>query len=256
MSAPVFLVPDLPAASTGDVITVSGPEGHHAMAVQRLRVGEQVELVDGRGGRALGSVHEESTKRDLRVRVASYRVEGAQVPRIVVVQAIPKSDRADRAIELMTEVGVDVIIPWQAEHCVTRWSGERGHKAHASWVRTAQEATKQSRRARVPIIEAVSTTADVAARIREACERGACAWALHEAAQDGAPEELDTPEVWLVVGPEGGISPRELANLSTAGATPVRLGSTVFRASSAGAIAAAVVSTLTGRWSDSHARMR
>lgn len=256
MSAPVFLLPDLPAASAGDVIVVAGNEGHHAMAVARLRVGERVDVVDGTGGRVRGVVHDSSTNRELHVRVEAYCIEDVQVPRIVVVQAIPKSDRGDRAVELMTEVGVDVIIPWQAAHCVTRWSGERGDKAHRSWVRTAQEASKQSRRARVPMIEPACTTSQLVTLVRDACTNGARVWALHETAEADVPTAIDAPEVWLIVGPEGGISPSELTDLTAAGATAVRLGSAVFRTSSAGAIAAAVVSTLTGRWSDTHARMR
>lgn len=226
------------------------------MAVARLHAGERVDVVDGSGGRASGVVHDSSTNRELHVRVETYRIEDARVPRLVVVQAIPKSDRGDRAVEIMTEAGVDVIIPWQAEHCVTRWSGDRGDKAHRSWIRTAQEASKQSRRARVPIIESPCTTPQLVTQVRDAHANGACVWALHEAGEAEIPTHLDAPAVWLIVGPEGGISPRELADLTSAGATPVRLGSAVLRTSSAGAIAAAVVSTLTGRWSDPHARMR
>lgn len=225
------------------------------MTVQRLRVGEPVDVVDGRGTRIRGAVDAESTPGELHVRVASVAYEEPHLPCIVVVQALPKSDRGERAVELLTEVGVDVIVPWQAENCVTRWAGERGAKAHAKWVTTARESTKQSRRSHVPLVESPCTTSELVSRVREAASRGAPVLVLHEEAEDVMPSLVDATEVWLIVGPEGGVSPREIADLTAAGAVPVRLGSAVFRTSSAGVIAAAVVSTLTGRWSGARARM-
>lgn len=254
MSAPVFLRPDLPDVTAGSIVVVTGPEAHHALAVQRLRAGELVEVVDG-GGMRVSGVVEESTSKDLHVRVIECVEEPAASPRIVIVQAIPKGDRGERAVELLTEVGVDAVIPWQAQNCVTRWSGERGEKAHGKWISTARESTKQSRRSWLPIVEAPCTTAEVCERVRAARERGATVWLLHEGADLREPENPDADEVWLLVGPEGGVSGDEVDALSAAGAHPVRLGTTVFRTSTAGAVAAAVVSTLTGRWTSTRARM-
>jgi 16S rRNA (uracil1498-N3)-methyltransferase len=86
-------------------------------------------------------------------------------------------------------------------------------------------------------------------------ERGAATWLLDEGAALREPERPDTDEVWLIVGPEGGVSDHEVEALTAAGATSIRLGPTVFRTSTAGAVAAAVVSTLTGRWMSMRARM-
>lgn len=254
MSAPVFLHPDLPDVTAGDVIVVTGPEAHHALVVQRLRAGEFVEVVDGRGMRVSGVVDDTSSP-DLRVRVIECSAEPAALPRIVVVQSIPKGDRGERAVELMTEVGVDAVIPWQAQNCVTRWSGERGEKAHAKWISTGRESAKQSRRSWSLVVEAPCTTAEVCERVRTARARGAAVWLLHESADLRDPGVPDSDEVWLIVGPEGGVSDHEVDALTAAGATPVRLGSTIFRTSTAGAVAAAVVSTLTGRWTSTRARM-
>lgn len=254
MSAPVFLDPDLPAVSAGEVVILTGDEAHHAVAVQRLRAGEDVVLVDGRGARVSGVV-DSTSPREMRVRVVEHVREPSSAPRITVVQAIPKGDRAERAVELLTEVGVDVIIPWQAQNCVARWSGERGERAHAKWITTAREAAKQSRRAWLPMVEALATTDQLCDQVRAARERGADVWLLHEVAELSEPVSPNSDEVWLIVGPEGGVSAPEVAELVSAGAIPVRLGSTVFRTSTAGAVAVAVVSTLTGRWMNVHARM-
>lgn len=254
MSAPVFLHPDLVDVTAGDVVVVTGPEAHHALSVQRLRAGERVEVVDGVGTRVSGVV-ESPTSKDLHVRVIDSVQEPAASPRIVVVQAIPKGDRGERAVELLTEVGVDVVIPWQAQNCVTRWLAERGEKARGKWISTARESAKQSRRSWSPVVDVACTTDDVCDHVRASRGRGAVIWLLHQEAELQEPEIPAADEVWLIVGPEGGVSDHEVEALTAAGATPVRLGATVFRTSSTGAVAAAVVSTLTGRWTSTRARM-
>lgn len=241
MSRPVFLREDL----AGDVLLLDGPEGRHAAAVRRLRAGEQVEVVDGAGGRAVCTVR--SAGRDsVELEVVHRAREPAPAPRLVLVQALAKGERGELAVELATEVGVDEIVPWSAERCVVRWDGARAAKGLARWRATAREAAKQSRRAWLPAVGDVASTAQVAARVHDA----ACALVLHEAAP--APlAALDPPargDVVLVVGPEGGISDREVEALTAAGALAVRLGPTVLRTSTAGAVAAAVVSARAGRW--------
>jgi 16S rRNA (uracil1498-N3)-methyltransferase len=244
MSAPVFLCEDLQASR----IVLDGAEGRHAAGSRRMAAGEAVDLVDGRGTRA--SCRVLSSGRDtLTLEVVGREVEPPPALRVVLVQALPKGDRGELAVELATEVGVDEVVPWVAARCVMQWKGERGDKQHARWASTAREAAKQSRRAWVPPVTALHTTAQVAARIAATTGVGT-ALVLHEAA--GAPlSAVDLPaagEVLLVVGPEGGIDERELEAFAAAGARTVRLGSTVLRTSTAGAAAAAVVSTRTGRW--------
>lgn len=240
MSAPLFLADDLRA----DRIVLTGPEGRHAATVRRLRVGEAVDLADGRGTRAACTVA--AVRRDeLELEVHARTTEPAPSPRVVLVQALAKGDRGERAVELATEVGVDEIVPWSAARCVVRWEGERGAKALARWRSTAREAGKQSRRAWLPEVTEPATTAQVAERLSSAH-----GLVLHEEAADPlASVALRTDgDLLLVVGPEGGLSEGELATFREAGASVVRLGQSVLRTSSAGAVAAAVVSARTPRW--------
>ncbi len=149
-------------------------------------------------------------------------------------------------METMTEVGVDVVVPWQAERCVARWPADRAAKSLARWRSAAREAAKQARRARLPEVTALASSADVAARIAAA----ASAVLL----EPGAAESLarlplpDHGDIVLVVGPEGGVSPAEVAAFTDAGAVPARLGESVLRTSTAGAVAAAVLMSRCGRW--------
>ena len=237
MSAPVFLTEDI----APDVVVLSGPEGRHAASVRRMRAGEALDLCDGRGGRASGVVV--AVGRDeVTVEVRSRVVEPAPSPRVVLVQALAKGDRGELAVELATEVGVDQVVPWAASRCVVKWDGERGEKALQRWRSTAREAGKQSRRAWLPEVAPVHSTAQVAARLA-----GSCGLVLHEAASVPltSVDLTGVPEVVLVVGPEGGVAPEELEVL---GGTAVRLGPSVLRTSTAGAAAASVVLARTGRW--------
>jgi len=236
VSNPVFFCADL----SGERLVLDGPEGRHAATVRRMRVGEELDLVDGVGTRCTGKVLA-TTKDTVAVAVTQRVVEPAPSPRITLVQALAKGDRGELAVELATEVGVDTVVPWAAARCIVSWSGERGEKALERWRSTAREAGKQSRRAWFPVVTDPVTTDRIGAL-------PGLLLVLHEAAEETlSAVDLDD-DVLLVVGPEGGITPEELVVLLAAGGRAVRLGPSVLRTSTAGAAAAAVVSSRTGRW--------
>lgn len=242
-TAPLFLVDELPA---GPALLLDGPEGRHAAAAKRLRPGEAVQVTDGRGG--LASCVVAGGARDTLSLTITQRVAvPAPAVRVVLAQALVKGDRGELAVELATEAGVDEIVPWRAARCVARWDdGPRGDKALTRWRSTVREAAKQARRPWLPPVAEPVGTAELAAR---AATAGA-ALVLHEAAQQLL-TDVTLPaagELLLVVGPEGGVSDEELARLSGAGATPVRLGPEVLRASTAAAVALGALGVLTGRW--------
>ncbi|MGW7314238.1 16S rRNA (uracil(1498)-N(3))-methyltransferase [Streptomyces sp. NPDC054865] len=247
MTAPVFVVEEVPA---GPEFVLDGPEGRHAVSVKRLNPGEEVVLTDGRGRWAEAVVKSAEGKDRLVVSVTEVSEEAEPAVRITVVQALPKGDRGEVAVETMTETGVDAIVPWQASRCITQWRGDRGAKSLAKWRATARESGKQSRRVRFPEVAEALSTKQVAALLAEAD----LAMVLHEDrdAASGALATAPLPEagsVVLVVGPEGGVSPEELAVFAQAGARPYRLGHSVLRTSTAGTAAAAVLLARTGRWS-------
>ncbi|MFD8416359.1 16S rRNA (uracil(1498)-N(3))-methyltransferase [Streptomyces sp. HUAS TT3] len=247
MTAPVFVVEEVPA---GPEFVLDGPEGRHAVSVKRLNPGEEVVLTDGRGGWAEAVVKAAEGKDRLAVAVSATGREPEPEVRITVVQALPKGDRGEVAVETMTETGVDAIVPWQASRCITQWRGDRGAKSLAKWRNTAREAGKQSRRVRFPEVAEAMTTKQVAALLADAD----LAVVLHEDRDhpSGALATAELPaagSIVLVVGPEGGVSPEELALFAEAGAHPFRLGPSVLRTSTAGTAATAVLLARTGRWS-------
>jgi len=238
---PLFFVEHLPA---GDRVLLDGDEGRHAARVRRVGVGEAVLIADGLGAVAdcrVTAVAEDTVE----LAVVQRRVLTPPDPLLIVAQAPPKGDRAELAVELMTEVGVDEIVPWPSERAVVRWRDGRDAKAIERWRRTAREAAKQSRRPRVPMVSDPLATPELISRFA-----GARLLVLHEDADERLVSVPlpDAGPILLVVGPEGGVSDGELADFAAAGGAAVRLGDTVLRSSTAGAAAVSVLSARLGRW--------
>lgn len=246
MSAALFVLEGAAAATEGATVRLTGPEGRHAVSVARVGVGEQVDLTDGLGTLLRTRVEALSGRDTLDARVLERVVVAPPQPRIVAVQAVPKGDRGELAVELLTEVGVDVIVPWMAQRCIARWSPDRAERGRGKWAAAARAACKQSRRAWFPDVAPVAQTAEVRQRVAAA----QLAVVLHEEA--GEPlSRLPIPsggDVVLVIGPEGGVAPAEIAALTGAGAALARLGPSVLRTSTAGAVAAGVVLARSARW--------
>jgi 16S rRNA (uracil1498-N3)-methyltransferase len=245
MSLPVHLVPSLSGVAAGSSVEVTGDEAHHAVAVRRLRVGESVVLTDGSGTSVTGEVAS-TGKRVFALTVSSVSVAPAPDPAVVVVQALPKGDRGELAVEMLTEIGVAEIVPWAASRSVAVWKGERAVKSLARWRSTAREAAKQARRSWFPAVPDLATTGEVAALLAGA-DLGVV---LHEEAAVPL-ASLDVPasgRIVVVVGPEGGLTDDEIAAFGAAGARPVVLGAEVLRTSTAGVAAVAALLSRTPRW--------
>ncbi len=243
MSLAVFLSGAVTGAAVGDLVVLDGDEGRHAATVKRIRVGEEIVLVDGAGTSATCTVTA-AGKASLDLQVVAIEHADRALPHVTVVQALPKGDRGELAVEVLTEIDVDRIVPWAASRSVAVWKGERASKGLAKWRAVAQTATKQARRSWLPEVSDLASTQDVVALIAEAD----LAVVLHEAAdQPLADLPLDgVASIVVVVGPEGGISDEELE--AFAGARIVRLGASVLRTSTAGVAAVAALLSRTPRW--------
>ncbi|WP_137723688.1 16S rRNA (uracil(1498)-N(3))-methyltransferase [Prescottella subtropica] len=248
MAATVFYLDPLPGV--GQPAVLDGPEGRHAATVRRIKAGERLLLADGCGGIA-DAVVVAAGKDRLDLEVIARRDQQPPAPTVTLVQALPKAERSELAVELATEAGIDAIVPWQSSRCVARWEGAKTVKGVTRWRNAAIAAAKQSRRSFVPDVADLHHTAQVLGRVRDVVARGGVVAVLHES----APVPLaslplrDAPEVMLVVGPEGGLSDDEVTALTGAGATAALLGPTVLRTSTAAAVALGAIGVLTDRWS-------
>lgn len=250
---PVFRAdPELLAVGAGEQILLTGPEARHAATVRRLSPGERLELVDGDGLRVTGEVVAAAAEEIALTVLGSVR-EPARRPELLLVQALAKGDRDLQAVESCTELGVDAVIPWQAERSIARLRPQRQDRQLGKWDSALVSAAKQSRRARWPQLQEPVTSSSLARLIDQ---RPDTRWLiLHESAQtrltDLLPElraDRDCAAVGLIVGPEGGVSDAELERFTQAGARAMLLGPEVLRSSSAGAAAIAVLSAGLGRW--------
>ena len=255
MSAPIFYI----SAEEYETLTpdasfeLDGPEGKHAL-VKRMEVGESIDLGDGTGRRAVGTVHS-LTDRGVIVRVEQLREEHTS-PHIYLVQALAKDGRDLLAIETATELGVYGVLPWSADRSIVRWKGERAAKAHTKWQNTVTAAAKQSRRALIPEVYDLYSTTDLVELIEEVTGQGSAVFILHEQATERlsaqaaklAGGENLPEEIYLLVGPEGGISDREVQLFTEAGAHLALLGDEVLRSSTAGSAAMCTLNVVLGRW--------
>ncbi len=241
MTEALFLA-DLDSPAVGDTVAVTGDEGRHAAIVRRIRKGEVVLVSDGIGNAIKGPVLTADVN-GLTVEVAQVLADPARPLRFTVVQALVKGDRTELALEMLTELGVDEIVPWQASRSVVKWAPDRVERALARWRNIVREATKQSRRFRVPRVSPPLTTAELALRIPEPT----LTLVLHEGA-DAWPSVADLPaegEVMIIVGPEGGLTAEELALFAEAGGRPTLIADAVLRTSTAGVVALAQLQALT-----------
>jgi len=220
--------------------------------VRRIRPGEQLVLGDGAGNLAR-CVVEQAGREGLRARVLGRWSVAPGQPPVTVVQALPKSERSELAIELATEAGADAFLAWRASRCVAGWEGEKVVKGLRRWRAVARSAARQSRRAHIPPVDGVLSTAALTQRVRDEVAAGATVLALHESATDRLADipVAEANSLLLVVGPEGGIAPEEIDNLTDAGAVAVHLGPTVLRTSTAAAVALGALGVLTTRWDSS-----
>ncbi|CAA9397096.1 MAG: 16S rRNA (uracil(1498)-N(3))-methyltransferase [uncultured Propionibacteriaceae bacterium] len=238
MTSPLFLLERFadPLPAVGESVQLDGDEGRHAVVVRRLRPGESILLSNGRGLGLRGRVTH-IAKASLTMEVTDQLSLPESELRLVAVQALAKGDRSELALEMLTEMGVHEIVPWQASRSIVRWNGDRTEKSLARWRSTVREATKQSRRLRIPeVSEPLSTS-----RLVERISASDVSLVLHEEATTplSAVELPAAGEVLVVIGPEGGIGPDELAAFHGAGAQQVVISDAVLRTSTAGVVALA-----------------
>lgn len=246
MSFATFYDPHLGAPAPGATFSLTGAEARHAAAVRRIRVGETVEVVDGRGGRMRGQVRS-AEKSSLEIEVDQVRREEPPTARILLVQALAKGGRDEAAIEAATEVGVDGVIAWESARSVSQWRGEKAAKGLTRWEGILTSAMKQSRRAFLPELLGFAR----GEQVTDLLPAGAHVLILHETATTPL-TAVDLPEsgtIAVVVGPEGGLTEAELEMLARVpGAQHVLLGREVVRTSTAGPAAIAVLNARIGRW--------
>ena len=247
--APFFFVE--PADFDADQLTIEGEDARHLAVVRRASPGDLVRISDGRGTIAdarLTSV----TPAAVGAEVLTRTVTPAPSPRVEVHQGLAKGDKVDGVIRHLVEMGVDGIVVFEAGRSIARWDSARQAAAGRRWATIAREAAKQSHRAWLPVLEGPLPGAEAAARAAAESTGLRLGLVAHPAAGSRLGDVLEDQEpspdsVWVVIGPEGGLSEDEVATFAAAGAVPVSLGPQILRTETASVVAAALVLQHFGR---------
>lgn len=247
MSLPAFIHPGLDGISVGDSLMLHGAEGRHAVTVKRIVAGERILLIGSAGTFCEATVQDVRGKDELIAIVDEVGVSHTPDPRVVIVQAIPKSERSELAIDLATQAGADEFIAWQADRCIAKWDGKKAPKALGKWQAQAESSAKQSRRTRIPTVHGPLTTRQLVQHLKSQ-DTKPLVYVLHEDATDSIKDVELEGDVLLIIGPEGGIGEEELSLLQEAGAHAIKLGPEVLRTASAGMVALAAIGVRTARW--------
>jgi 16S rRNA (uracil1498-N3)-methyltransferase len=233
----LFFVEDLPT-TVGGSYEFANDDANHAIRVLRMQEGAEFMLSDGKGAWSQ-VVATEVKKKSMQVQILDSGFQDPLATTITVVQAIPKGDRAKEAIELLTEAGVDRIVPWLS----TRSIGKGSEK----FAVTAREASKQSRRFRIPEVTDMATTAQIC----EAIKISDLAIAFHESATTKLSDQVSSHNVehlLIIIGPEGGLTDEEIDAFTQAGAKVALMGRPILRSAHAGIAAVSAVSALLKVW--------
>jgi 16S rRNA (uracil1498-N3)-methyltransferase len=246
MVEPLFRTEFATPPAAGLAVTLGGSEGKHAVNVRRMRVGEGIQLSDGKGLRVRGQVSSLGNS-SLTVSVESVEQEAQPLVGLTIIQALAKGDRDELSIQAATELGCWAVVPWQAERSISKWEGAKIAKSVDRWQTIVSEAAKQSLRVFEPQVaqplgskQLVSSVKgyDLVLVLDPTAQKGLGSLALDQSHNSVA----------IVVGPEGGISDHELEALEEAGAVRVHLGAPILRTSTAGVAAIAVIQAKLGLW--------
>jgi 16S rRNA (uracil1498-N3)-methyltransferase len=236
---PLFFADNL---SGGNSQLLDKDEAHHAIKVLRVKIGEEIMISDGSGNWVSGPI-EELGKKTLLIKVSNQGQKKLNKPELVIVQAITKSDRNKEMLELITVAGVDCIIPWQSDRSISKWQSDSADK----WESTIKESCKQARRVVMPKLSKSINSKQLAEELISV----PFSIIFHEAASTNFSDvniPSDITSIYLIIGPEGGITDEELLMFKGTTSNIVRLGEPVLRSAHAGFAALAAVQTKLGRW--------
>jgi 16S rRNA (uracil1498-N3)-methyltransferase len=229
----------------GARVALSDEASRHAH-VLRLVVGDRVCLFDGTGSEMDGAVV--AIERGVVVCVGERaRPAVTTGPKVCLVQAIPKAKKLDGILRMATELGVDEIRLASSERAISRMEEARTQGKLDRLTRIAREAARQSRRSTVPTLHPSEPLLTAAGR----APNTAAKLVFWERADEPLPARIEADEVWVVVGPEGGLSHIEVSALRTLGYRAHTLGQNILRVETASPVALALVLDRLGRLSSS-----
>lgn len=241
MRIPRFYDPQPLAADS--LIDLSDSVVQHVCKALRMRTGDNLVLFNGDGNNyraQLGSVE----KRRAQARIIEVQDAGSESSlQVRIGQSLSRGERMDYAVQKATEMGMQQMIPLFSERCEVKLNNERQEKRIRHWQQVAISACEQSGRASVPEIAAPQTLEQWIQN-----EDADLKLVMHHHTAQPL-EQIEQPEsVALLIGPEGGLTEREVELALENGFKPVALGPRVMRTETAPVAALALLQYLWGDW--------
>lgn len=219
-------------------IVLTGDEAKHAVAVRRLKQGEEVSITNGRGLTGFGKVTESKMRPPrLSLSIDRFETEMKKV-HIHLAAALPKGDRQRVMLDMATQAGMDCFTPLISQRTVSK----EGKHAVEKWQRICLEAMKQSRRSWMPVVQSAASLKDFLDSVSSTAQIFVASISGKTVRQ--LPSADPGAEVVILVGPEGGFTDSELTLIQKAGAIELSLGQAVLRTETAAVLATAMIASL------------
>jgi 16S rRNA (uracil1498-N3)-methyltransferase len=232
-----------PALVAGTICTLPPGASRHVQ-VLRLQPGDAITLFDGQGGQWQAEVLAMGRK-DVTARLLAHQPLDCELHTpVTLALGMPANERMDALVEKATELGVATIAPLVCERSVLRLAGDRAERRSAHWQAVAVAACEQSGRNRVPQVLPPQPLRDWLAAMPAGGLRLVLSLADGTQPLRSRLAPAGPGPVSLLSGPEGGLSPAELAAAVAAGHLPTTLGARVLRADTAPLAALAVIAAL------------
>lgn len=223
-----------PEQVESDQAIIEGPIARQICKVLRLKPGDPITLLDGEG-RVYDAEIESGTCDCVRVRVLAAK-ENVNEPglRLVLASCVPKSDRMELIVQKCTELGISEIVLVQSERTITRPDEAGNGRKLERWRKIAAEAAEQCGRSRAPILTGVLGFGDLV-RMISAFPLAVVAWEEETATSLGEVlrHRHGVESALFIIGPEGGLTEREVEAAKSAGALSVSLGGRLLRTDTA-----------------------
>lgn len=227
----------------GERVRLDDEEARHATLVLRLKKGAEIALLDGLGNVYAARLDE--TKDRVTALITGRLPDNEPRASVTLYQGLPKAGKMEVILQKATELGIHAVQPVQFARCV-RELGKNADKTLLRWRRVVRDAAKQCGRGQIPLVGQPKPLSELLSRIRE---HALVLAPWEEAASVRIADvlrETDAREIAVVIGPEGGMTEDEIAQLAGAGGRIVTLGSRILRTETAGLAALASILTLTG----------
>jgi 16S rRNA (uracil1498-N3)-methyltransferase len=243
---PRFFIP--PAAIRGKTFTLSGSEAHHALRVLRKKVGDEIDLFDGKDASYVGRI-ESVLGDELRGQIVGGVAARPLPVQLTLYQGLARVPKWEWLLEKAAEVGVWRIVPVRTQRAVVKLDAAQAREKVKRWNRISLAASKQCGRADVMSVELPRTMPEALAAL-SAHDLSLIPWekettkSIHEALLPRPPQAVEgerPANINIFIGPEGGWDAQEIELARERGVIPVRLGPTLLRTETAGIVAAALV---------------